>query len=116
MIEQVYTYSFRKDIWKTNIRIENQGIKQVEALKVLQQEPNQQVLTSTEGLFPNEMRTNKIRNWGKKVNGNNIKYETSKCIYGFQQFKMIRSFGGSIISGNSEWQSSNKNICKSNIK
>ena len=29
---------------------------------------------------------------------------------------MIRSFGGSIISGNSEWQSSNKNICKSNIK
>ena len=91
MIEQVYTYSFRKDIWKTNIHIENQGIKQVEALKVLQQEPNQQVLTSTEGLFPNEMRTNKIRNWGKKVNGNNIKYETSKCIYGFQQFKMIRS-------------------------
>ena len=56
------------------------------------------------------MRTNKIRNWEKKVNGNNIKYETSKCIYGFQHFKMIGSFGGSIISGNSEWQSSNKNI------
>ena len=53
---------------------------------------------------------------GKKVNGNNITYETSRCIYDFQQFKMIKSFGGSTIGSNINCQSSNKNICRSNRK
>ena len=52
------------------------------------------------------MRTNEIKNeldeitgWEDKIKGNNLKYETKKCIYDFQQFKMLRSFGENIISG-----------------
>ena len=51
------------------------------------------------------MRTNEIKNelngitgWEKKFQKNNLKNETSKRIYDFQQFKTIRSFGESIIS------------------
>ena len=44
---------------------------------------------------------------GKKVNGNNIKYERSRCIYDFQQFKMIKSFSGCTIGSNINCQSSN---------
>ena len=49
------------------------------------------------------MRANKIENelnitkWEETINRNNLKYETNKRIYDFQQFKMIRSFGKSII-------------------
>ena len=28
-----------------------------------------------------------------------MKYKTDKCIYGFQQFQAIRSFGDSIVNG-----------------
>ena len=50
-----------------------------------------------------EMRANEIKNelnitkWEEKIKRNNLKYETNKRIYDFQQFKMIRSFGKSII-------------------
>ena len=52
------------------------------------------------------MRTNEIKNeldeitgWEDKIKGNNLKYQTKKCIYDFQQLKMLRSFGENIISG-----------------
>ena len=100
MIEQVYVDSFRKNIWKTNKDIANQGIKQVEVIKAM------------------ELRTMELIKLevGKKVNGNNIKYERSRCIYDFQQFKMIKPFGGCTIASNINCQSSNKNICRSNRK
>ena len=37
----------------------------------------------------------------KDIVRNYLKYETSKCIYGFQKFQTIRSFGDSIYNGNS---------------
>ena len=52
------------------------------------------------------MRTNEIKNelneitgWEDKIKRNNLKYGKKKCIYDFQQFKMLRSFGENIISG-----------------
>ena len=52
------------------------------------------------------MRTNEIKNeldeirgWKEEIKRNNLKYETNKHIYDFQQLKTIRSFGESIVSG-----------------
>ena len=48
-----------------------------------------------------EIKRNKLlekKNW-ENIKRNNLKYETNKCIYGFQQFKTIRSFTENIISG-----------------
>ena len=52
----------------------DQGINQIEALKALKSEENQE-LESIEGLFPKNMRTDgieiqidEIRKWGKKLN------------------------------------------------
>ena len=35
----------------------------------------------------------------KNIDRNDQKYKTDKCIYGFQQFQAIRSFGDSIVNG-----------------
>ena len=57
------TYSpLRKAFARQTKTILDQGRKQVEALKVLKPEETQQDLKSIEGLFPNEMRTNEIKN------------------------------------------------------
>ena len=84
----------------------DRGGKQVKSLKVLKSGEIQQDLKSIEGLSPKEMRTNEIKNefdeitgWEDKIKTNNLKYETSKGIYDYQQIKMIRSFGESIIDG-----------------
>ena len=45
-----------------------------------------------------EINYKKKKNW-ENIKRNNLKYETNKCIYGFQQFKTIRSFTENIISG-----------------
>ena len=50
-----------KALEKQRKKIEDQGIKQVEAWKALKSEENQE-LESIEGLFPKNMRTNKIKN------------------------------------------------------
>ena len=42
--------------------IENQRIKQVEALKVLESDENKQDTKSIDRIFPKEMRTNEIKN------------------------------------------------------
>ena len=46
------------------------------------------------------MRTNEIKNeiddikkWEEKIIRKNLKYKTNKCLYDFQQFGTIRSFG-----------------------
>ena len=56
--------------------LENQGIKQVEALKTVKPEENQK-LESTERIFPKEMRNTEIKNeideirkWEKKLKEN----------------------------------------------
>ena len=42
--------------------VEDQGIKQVEALKALKPEENKEDIKSIEGLFPKEMRSPEINN------------------------------------------------------
>ena len=51
------------------------------------------------------MRTNEIRNevyeikkWEEKIKWKDLKYETRKYIYDFEQYETIRSFGDSIYT------------------
>ena len=92
MIKQ--TTCFPKQI-KT---IEDQGRKQVEALKDLkpvghQQKPKSMVGIVQKDLYNYEItdevnKTNKLK---EKVDRNNMKNETIKYIYDFQLFQMTRS-------------------------
>ena len=63
IIEQAqFTYSPLGKVLEKQLKtIEDLGIKQVEALLALKQEENQE-LESIEGLFPNNMRTNEMKN------------------------------------------------------
>ena len=125
-----FTYSplgkaFEKQIKTT----EDQGIQQVEALKALKSEENQE-LESTEELFPKRMRNNEIKNERHKIKKleeiirrKDLKYETKKHMYDFQQYETIRSFGdniytGKINIGEAEMDQSNlfKNIVEFNNK
>ena len=107
IIEQSkFTYSWRSKAFEKQVKtIEDQGIKQVEALKALKPDENWE-LKSVEGLFPKEMRTSEIKNeideikkLENKIKRKNLKYETNKYMYDFQQSEMIRSFGDSIYAG-----------------
>ena len=40
---------------------------------------------------------NEIKKLEEKIDTNNVKYETNKYIYDFQQLQTIRSFGDSIL-------------------
>ena len=60
--------------------IEDQGMKQVEVLKL---EENKENIKSIEGILTKGMRTN----------------ETKKYIYDFQKYETIRSFGENIYPG-----------------
>ena len=64
IIEQAkFTYSPLSKAFQKQIEtIEDQGIKQVEALKALKPEENKEDIESVDGIFPKEMRTNKIKN------------------------------------------------------
>ena len=33
------------------------------------------------------------KKWKEEIKRKNLKYETKQCIYGFQQYETIRSFG-----------------------
>ena len=68
--------------------IEDQRMKQVEALKL---EENKENIKSVEGLFPKGMRTNEIKNeidgirkWEEKLKRKDLRNETKKYIYDFQ--------------------------------
>ena len=68
--EAKFTYfSLQKDSEKEMKTLQEQGRKQVEALKVLKQEENQQDLKSTEGLFPKEMIPIKIKDESDEISG-----------------------------------------------
>ena len=64
IIEQAkFTYSPLGNVLEKHIKTtEDQGIKQVEALKALKQEQNKEDIKSVEGIFPKEMRTSEIMN------------------------------------------------------
>ena len=94
--------SFEKQI-KT---IKDQGIKQVEALRALKPKINKEDIKSIEGIFPKDIRTNKIKNeiyeikkWEESIKREDLKYKTKNYTYDFQQFKTIRSFDESIYAG-----------------
>ena len=80
--------AFEKQM-KTN---EDQGIKQVEALKVLKPEENKQLKLS-EGIFFKDTGTNEIyeiKKWDNKFK--ELNYKTKNYTYDFQQFETIRTF------------------------
>ena len=47
--------------------------------------------------FQNEI--DQIKNLEEKIKRKDLKYKTSKYVYGFQQFETIRPFGDSIYTG-----------------
>ena len=105
-----FTCSPLSKVFEKQIKtVENQEIKQVEALKALKSEENKE-LESIEGLFPKKTRTNEIKNeideikkWEHKIKRKDWKYEKNKHIYDFQQFETIISFGDSIYTGKISW-------------
>ena len=102
-----FTYlSFGKTFEKQTKTVEDQGIKQVEPLKALEPEENQE-LESTEGFFWKKMKNNEVENdideigkWKEKIKRKDLKYETKKYVYDFQKFEAIRYFGNNICTGN----------------
>ena len=107
IIEQAkFTYSsFGKAFGKQIKTIENQGIKQVEALKDLKPKEKKKDIKSIEELFSEEMKTNEIKNkiyeikkWEEKIKRKDLIYKANKYKYNFQQYKTIRSFGTVNIS------------------
>ena len=71
MIEEAnFNYSsLQKDSEKEIKTIQEQGRKQVETLKVLKPEENQQDLKSTEWFFPKEMTSTKIKDELDEISG-----------------------------------------------
>ena len=75
MEQAKFTYSpLGKALEKQTKTIEDQGIKQAEALKALKPQKDKGDKKSIEGIFLKEMRTNKIKNeiheikkWEKKI-------------------------------------------------
>ena len=85
-----FTYSpFGKSFEKQIKAIEDQGIKQVEALKALKQEENQE-LESVKGRFPKKTKKNEIKNeicdikkWEEKVNLEDLIHRVYKYKHDF---------------------------------
>ena len=104
-IEQAkFTYTpLEKAFEKQTKTIEEQGQKQIKTLEVLKPEENkEEEIKSVEGLFLKEMRTNEIKNeihkmekWEELIKRKDLKYETNKYRFDFQQFETIRPFGDS---------------------
>ena len=69
-----FTYSALDKAFGKQIKtIEDQGIKQVEALKALKLEENKEDIKSTDGIFPKDMGTNKIKNEIYEIKNGKIK-------------------------------------------
>ena len=64
IIEQAkFTYSSPGKSFEKQIKtIEDLGIKQAEALKALKPEENKQDIKSIDGIFPEKIKTNEIKN------------------------------------------------------
>ena len=107
IIEQAkFTYSPLSKAFKKQIKtIEDQGIKQVEALKVLNPQEHQD-LKSIEELFAKKVRNieiknemNEIKKWQEKIKQEDLIYKENKYKYDSQQYETIRSFSESIYAG-----------------
>ena len=87
IIEQAkFTYSPLSKVFGKQIKIiEDQGIKQVEALKTLKSQENKQDIKSIKGTFPKDMKTYEIKKWEKEMKQKDFKNETKKYTYDFQQ-------------------------------
>ena len=88
---------------KTNKTIEDQGEKQIKALEDLKLKEQ---IKSIEGIFPKDYESvdieneiNKIKEYEKKINRDNMIYYSSKESFNFKTFKTIRSLGENIYSG-----------------
>ena len=101
MEQAKFTYASLGKAFKKQIKtIEDQGIKEVEALKALKTE--NQELESIEGFFPKKIRNNEIRNEideTKKIGRKYLNHETKKYICDFQQYETIRSYADNIYTG-----------------
>ena len=87
-----FTYSPLGKVFEIK-KIENQGIKQVEALKALKPEENKQDIKS----IKNEIH--EIKNWEEKIKKKKIyNMKQKKRVYDFQQYETIRSFGKTIYT------------------
>ena len=104
IIEQVkFTYSPLEKAFEKQIKtIEDQGEKQIEALKDLKPEEKTKLV---EGIFPKghenveiKNEINKIKEYEENVNRNNMIYYSSKEPFNFETFETIRSFGETIFS------------------
>ena len=99
-----FTYSpLGKTSEKQIKTIEDQGEKQIKSLKDLKTEEQTK---SVEEIFPKgyekaeiKNKINNIKEYEKKVNRNNMIYNSSKEPFDFKTFKIIRSFGENIYSG-----------------
>ena len=107
IIEQAkFTDSPLSKAFKKQIKvIEDQGIKQVEALKAIKSEENWE-LETIERIFPKNRRNNVIKTelnemkeWKEKNKRKYLIYNTKKCKYDFQQYETIRLFGENIYTG-----------------
>ena len=101
-----FTYSPLGKTFEKHIKtIEEQGLKQFEALKALKPEENKEP-ESVEGVFSNNMRTNEIKDeiygikqWKDKIKQEDLKYRTKNYTYDFQQYETIGCFSESIFTG-----------------
>ena len=83
--------------------IEDQGEKQIEALENLKPKEQTKLI---EGIFPEGYESveikneiNKIKEYKKKVDRNDMIYDSSKELFDFKIFRTIRSLGENIYSG-----------------
>ena len=57
-----------------------------------------------------KMKQLKLKTWENKIKRKDLKNETNKYIYDFQQFETIRSFGNSVYTGKVEIDGSNQSV------
>ena len=86
IIEQAkFTYSPLGKAFEKQVKtIEDQEIKQFQALKALKPEENQEDIKSTKGIFQKDIRTNEIkneiseiRNWEEKIKRKDLIYKAN---------------------------------------
>ena len=95
-----FTYYLLGKAFEKQIKtVEDQGIKQVEALKALKPEKNKEDIKSIEGLFPKEMRSPEINNeideikrWANEIKRENLKYKPNNYVYDFQIFNNLEQW------------------------
>ena len=74
--------------------MKNKQKKESKTLKVLKPEENKEEIKSVKGIFPKEMRTNKIKNEMDKIK----KWEEKVKTKDFQQYETVRSFSEGIYT------------------